>query len=125
MTLSSALYRASRRNAHRISAVTILENWRERKREEVYARTSWCAKVILPDAIITKIAANSRILIVADLEATLDRPWLFAAEHGDEVLALLTQLDLREQDSQEYQHLANRETKHLQTLAEQQEEDRS
>ena len=89
-----ALFRAKQKTTHCLAAVETLENWCECKRREVYSCTSWSAKVLLPDATLAKIAANGRLQTVADMESALNPPWIFAKEHGDEVLALLAQLDI-------------------------------
>ena len=122
MSLSQALFRAMRKTTHQISAVTILEDWHQNKREETYAKTLWSAQVILLDIILVKIAANGRLQTVADLEAAFDPPWILAVEHGGKILALLAQLDLCECNIHKCLLQTNREAKCLWQQAQEEEE---
>ena len=109
---------------HCLSAVVILENWCKNKREQSYNCTCWNAKVILPDAVPAKIASNGKLQTMDDLNTAIEPPWVFAGEHGDKVLALLAQLDIRERNFHQRVLQQNRESKWPRQQAQIEEENR-
>ena len=85
-------YAASRRGPVLEEAKDTLTAWQYRTRLERYADASWTAQVLLPDDILKKIASDGTIRELSHF-SKLNPPWVYANEHGEEVISLLTAID--------------------------------
>ncbi|KAJ7856003.1 hypothetical protein B0H13DRAFT_2079272 [Mycena leptocephala] len=83
---------ADRRDHHLQGARTRLERWRFETWKELYTRRPWGYQVLLPDKVLTALAAKARFTSVEDL---IGGGWsrTHARKHGPAVLEMLREYD--------------------------------
>jgi bloom syndrome protein len=86
----------NKRENHLKQARDLLSRWRDDKCATVYRRRPWGPQVLLPDDVLTKFATWARLKTVDDLVSHSDWSHTHAAKHGDEILAILAELDEHE-----------------------------
>ncbi|KII90327.1 hypothetical protein PLICRDRAFT_106921 [Plicaturopsis crispa FD-325 SS-3] len=64
-----------------------------RKKRDEYSPSSFATSAILPDPILTALATKTSLKTVDDLLA-LKTPWIFAEQHGAEVLEVIRRVDV-------------------------------
>ena len=67
-------------------------NWRHKTWRAHYKDCIWGPDVLLPDPVLTKIAARGRIQTVCDIKEKIP-DWIWAEEYGEAVLKLLEPID--------------------------------
>lgn len=81
---------------HREAALEALRAWRLHIVLTIYADTPISAKGLLSDDMVRLLAHDARLKTVSDIEHRLcDPPWIFAQEHGEDVLAVLAEVDAK------------------------------
>lgn len=106
----------TRRGDHLKRARDALERWRLETRRTMYRKASWTATGLLPDSILTTIASNARFKTMGDLREGLRQPWIFLEAHGEEILALLRELDEVERADRQRIATQKREVKKRATI---------
>ena len=69
-----------------------LLNWRRTVWKVEYSNCIWGPEVLLPDAILKKLASRARIKTISDIKDEVPE-WLWVDEYGDAVLKLLEPID--------------------------------
>ena len=81
-----------RRQKRLEAAQKSLSNWRQTVWKAEYSNCIWGPEVLLPDAVLKKLASRARIKTVSDIKDEVPE-WLWVDEYGDLVLKLLEPID--------------------------------
>ena len=81
-----------RRQKRLEAARNSLSNWRQTVWKVEYSNCIWGPEVLLPDAVLKKLASRARIKTVLDIKDEVPE-WLWVDEYGDLVLKLLEPID--------------------------------
>lgn len=81
-----------RRQKRLEAARNSLSNWRQTIWKVEYSNCIWGPEVLLPDAVLKKLASRARIRTVSDIKDEVPE-WLWVDEYGDVVLKLLEPID--------------------------------
>ena len=114
---------ATRRGEHLKTVRQALVHWRHKMH---YSRgpSSFTAAGFLPDKTLTTLASNARIKTLDDMMNTLQPPWIYASQYGQEVLDLVAELDKADKADREQAKLVKRELRKKETLERQKENKR-
>jgi len=83
--------RTHRQKTHLEEARACLETWRFKTVSDRYTPGPFTACSFLPDSVLKTLASASHIQTVEQLKSEVN--WLFADRHGEELLAILCELD--------------------------------
>jgi CTP synthase (UTP-ammonia lyase) len=70
-----------------------LLEWRLRTKRTHYPTCAFSAAGILPDFVIAKVSTNANITTMEDLLSCCGETWIYAVDHGHEVLEIVNQLE--------------------------------
>ncbi|KAI0744930.1 P-loop containing nucleoside triphosphate hydrolase protein [Earliella scabrosa] len=84
----------TRRGNHLLACRARLVRWRMQTWLRDYHMCRFSYLILLPDKTLTTLASQARLRTVADIEAAVPR-WPFAADHGAEILTILSVVDER------------------------------
>jgi hypothetical protein len=82
--------------------------WRNTTWQEKYSKCAWGPKVLLPDAVIKKLARRTHLSTVEDIKREIPE-WDFVDGHGGDVLAAIQKVDNVWQDEHEQEKATKRE----------------
>jgi bloom syndrome protein len=111
-----------RTGKHLENANLILENWRFKTVRTKYTPGPFTFASFLPETVLKTLASHSNIQSVHDMKISVK--WIFADKHGDEILALLRDLDKSERQDREAGVLKRREDRKAATAAKREAEKR-
>lgn len=107
----------TRRKDHLKSARSALESWRVNTYLSIYSNSALMPDVLLPDKFLTSLASH-RVANTQDLTELLPT-WAFVAEHGTDVLGVLSRVDRLEFEPRERVKQAKKAKRSQETLARQ------
>ena len=97
------------------SCRTAIIEWRSRTWSENYSDCAWGPTVLLPDAIVTKLATRSHILTVEDIKREVP-DWDFVIEYGTIILDLIQKTDDLWKEDHACKLKANKDTRKQRTI---------
>ena len=100
----------ARRTDRLLSCRTAIMEWRSRTWSENYSDCAWGPTVLLPDAIVTKLATRSHILTVEDIKREVP-DWDFVNEYGTIILDLIQKTDDLWKEDHESKLKSNKDTR--------------
>ena len=78
---------------HLQDARNALLSWRHHAALHDFPHACFTSAVLLPDPILSALASKRSLTTIDNLQTGLPCPWVFAEKYGEEVLAVVKQLD--------------------------------
>lgn len=103
-----------------------LQEWRRDLKETTYVHSILTADALLPDAVLTKLATKARIQTLDDIKGEVGMSWALAKTYGEEVLAMLKEIDNKrnaEKNAKKLAKRADKKAKQTEEKAERQRQD--